>query len=64
MMLIIEIHVDTIEYDEKSPSTRKKRGDERPTGASQQQKTAGNRFWDAIKLSIPGSLITQNENEK
>jgi hypothetical protein len=64
MMLIIEIHVDTIENPETSPSTRKKREDERPKKAGQKQTTTGNRFWDAIKLSIPGSLIKQNENEK
>jgi hypothetical protein len=64
MMLIIEIHVDTIENTETSPSTRIKREDERPTRASQKSRTTGNRFWKAIKLSIPGSLIPQNRNER
>ena len=64
-MLIIEIHVDTIENAETSPSTRKNREQgKRPTKASQIQNTAGNRFWNAIKLSIPGSLIPQNKDEK
>jgi hypothetical protein len=61
-MLIIEIHVDTIE--ESKPSTRIKREDERPKKASDKTKTTGNRFWNAIKLSIPGSLIPQDENER
>ena len=63
-MLIIEIHVDTIENTEISPSTRTKREDERPTQASQKPVATGNRFWKAIKLSIPGSLISQNKNER
>lgn len=60
-MLIIEIHVDTIENAEMSPSTQPKREDERPTGASHKPKTTGNRFWKAIKVSIPGSLKQQNK---
>jgi hypothetical protein len=62
MMLIIEIHVDTIE--ESKPSTRKKREDERLNKASDKSKNTGNRFWNAIKLSIPGSLIPQDKNER
>ena len=61
-MLIIEIHVDTIE--ESKPSTRMKREDERPKKPRDKTKTTGNRFWNAIKLSIPGSLIPQDENER
>ena len=62
MMLIIEIHVDTIE--ESNSSTRKKRKDERPTRASHKSKNTGNRLWKAINLRFPGSLIPQDKNEK
>ena len=61
-MLIIEIHVDTIE--ESKPSTQNKREDERQNKASSKSKNKGSRFWKAIKLSIPGSLIPQDENER
>ena len=66
-MLIIEIHVDTIE--ESNPSTRKKREDEgsklsSPKRASHKSKHTGNRFLKAIKLSFPGSLIPQDKNER
>lgn len=60
-MLIIEIHVDTIENADAPSSTNKKRSDERSTRANLKSKTTGNRFWNAIKLSIPGSLISQNK---
>ena len=63
-MLIIEIHVDTIENTEKSPSTQKNREGERPTRAGQKSKTPGNRFWKAINLSFPGSQKHQNKNER
>ena len=63
-MLIIEIHVDTIEDTEKSSSTTIKRVDERPTRADQKSNTTGNRFWNAIKVSFPGSLIPQNKKER
>ena len=63
-MLIIEIHVDTIENAEKSPSTQPKREDERTTKVKNNPITTGNRFWNAIKLSIPGSLIPQDKNER
>ena len=61
-MLIIEIHVDTIE--ESNPSTRKQREDERRKKAGEKTHTTGNRFWNAIKLSIPGSLIPQDKNKR
>jgi len=62
-MLIIEIHVDTIESADAPPSTRPKREDERPKRASKDLKITGNRFWNAIKVSIPGSLIPQNKEK-
>ena len=58
-MLIIEIHVETIE--ESNPSTRKKREDERPKRAINKTKNTSNRFWKAIKLSFPGSLIPHDK---
>ena len=66
-MLIIEIHVDTVE--DANPSTRKIREDEgsrpsSPTKANEKSKHTGNRFWNAIKLSFPGSLKPQDKNEK
>ena len=62
-MLIIEIHVDTVE--DANPSTRKIREDEgsRPSSPTKSKHT-GNRFWNAIKLSFPGSLKPQDKNEK
>ena len=62
-MLIIEIHVDTIESADTPPSTRAKREVERSKGASQKLKPTGNRYWNAIKLSIPGSLLPQNKTK-
>jgi hypothetical protein len=61
MMLIIEIHVDTIENEDSSPSTHTKREDERPTEARKRIKHTGNRFWESIKVSIPGSLKSKNK---
>ena len=66
-MLIIEIHVDTVE--ESKPSTRKQRegeGPERggPKRAKNKSKQTGNRFWKAINLNFPGSLIPQDKNER
>lgn len=67
-MLIIEIHVDTIESvdsanaDNTSPSTHSKREDERLKKAGYLSKiTTDDRFWKAIKLSIPGSLMSQSK---
>ena len=60
-MLIIEIHVDTIENEDSSPSTHTKREDERPTKARKTIKNTGNRFWEVIKVSIPGSLTPNNK---
>ncbi len=60
-MLIIEIHVDTIENAETSQSTQPKREDERSEKVKNNPITTGNRFWNAIKVSIPGSLIQQNK---
>ena len=59
-MIIIEIHVDTIENADTSPSTQTKREDERPAMAKHNPITTGNRFWNAIKVSIPGSLVQKN----
>lgn len=66
-MLIIEIHVDTVE--ESNPSTRKKREDKSPERGSsrrakQKSKHTGNRIWKAINLNFPGSLKQQDKNEK
>jgi hypothetical protein len=71
-MLIIEIHVDTVE--ETKPSTRKQRADEAPKPgapkrgapkrAKNKSKHTGNRFWKAINLNFPGSLIPQDKNER
>ena len=58
-MLIIEIHVDTIE--ETNPSTQPK-ADEGSKRASKKSPTAGNRVWNAI-ISIPGSLIPQSKTK-
>ena len=63
-MLIIEIHVDTIENAETSPSTRKEREGEQPKRTGQKSKTAGNRFWKAINLRFPGSLIPQDKDKR
>ena len=63
-MLIIEIHVDTIENAEVSPSTQPKREDERPTRASQKPINTGNRLWKAINLRFPGSLTPKDKNER
>ncbi|HBX68756.1 MAG TPA: hypothetical protein DEH25_05080 [Chloroflexi bacterium] len=57
-MLIIEIHVETIE--ETNPSTQHQRADEGPKRVNKKSTNTGNRFWNAIKLSIPGSLNQQN----
>ena len=63
-MLIIEIHVDTIENAEASPSTRQKREAERPKRASDHSQIAGSRLWKAIKHRAPGYLIQFHKNEK
>ena len=60
-MLIIEIHVDTIE-DKKISSTDKKREEVRPTRVNKRTKSPSNRFWDSLKLSIPGSLKKEDKN--
>ena len=60
-MLIIEIHVDTIENTESAASTQLKREDERLTKVKKESNSKGNRFWNAIKVSIPGS---KKENER
>jgi hypothetical protein len=62
MMLIIDIHVDTVE--DTNPSTRKIREDERPKRVKNSSKKTENRFWNAIKLSFPDSLIPQDENKR
>ena len=64
MMLIIEIHVETIENTDTIPSTHKKREDERPTRASQKSNIIGNRFWKIATLRFPGSLIQKIDNER
>jgi len=58
MMLIIEIHAETIE--ESNSSTHPKWEDEHNKKTNKNLRTSRSRFWEAIKLSIPGSLITQN----
>jgi hypothetical protein len=63
MMLIIEIHVDTIENPETNPSTQTKREDERQVKAENQIINHGNRFWKAVKISFPDFLAKQNKNE-
>jgi hypothetical protein len=60
MMLLIEIHVETIENAETPSSTQEKRGDERPIRVRQKQNTISNRLWNAVKMSIPGSLKRRN----
>lgn len=60
-MIIIEIHVDTIENAETSPSTQPKREDERSAKANHNLLTTGTRLWDAIKMSFPGSLLLNNK---
>jgi hypothetical protein len=67
MMLIIEIHVDTVE--ESKTSTRNKREDKAPKRggpkrATNKSKHTGNRLWKAINLNFPGSLISQDKNER
>ena len=66
-MLIIEIHVDTVE--ETNPSTRKQRADKgpergSPNRARNKSKHTGSRLWKAINLNFPGSLIQQDKNER
>jgi len=67
MMLIIDIHVDTVE--ETNPSTRKIREDKvskrsSPIRVKNSSKKTENRFWNAIKLSFSDSLTPQEENER
>ena len=62
MMLIIEIHVDTIE--ETNSSTRTRREDERPNRADDKTQTGGSRIWKAFKHRVPGYLIQYHKNEK
>jgi hypothetical protein len=63
MMLIIEIHVDTIENAEPAASTQLKREDESLIKVKKESNSTGNRFWNAIKVSIPGSLIQKRKVE-
>ena len=62
-MLIIEIHVDTVENAEPAASTQLKREDERLTKVLKNSSITGNRFWNAIKVSIPGSLVQKRKME-
>jgi hypothetical protein len=64
MMLIIEIHVDTIENSETNSSTSTRWQDEHPTRVNQKTKNIGNRFWKAININFPGSLKTKNKKER
>ena len=59
-MLIIEIHVETIE--ETNPSTHHERADEGPKRGHKNSRNTGHRLWNAI-ISIPGSLIPQNNTK-
>ena len=61
-MLIIEIHVDTVENAEPA-STQLNREDERLTKVNKNSSSMGNRFWNAIKVSIPGSLVQKRKLE-
>ena len=61
-MLIIEIHVDTVENAEPA-STQLNREDERLTKVNKNSSSMGNRFWYAIKVSIPGSLVQKRKLE-
>ena len=61
-MLIIEIHVDTVENAEPA-STQLNREDERLTKVNKNSSSMGNRFWNAIKVSIPGSLVQKRKME-
>jgi hypothetical protein len=63
MMLIIEIHVDTVENAEPAASTQRKREDERLKKVNNNSNSTGNRFWNAIKVSIPGSLVQKRKME-
>jgi hypothetical protein len=63
MMLIIEIHVDTIENAEPAASTQLKREDERLKKVNNKSISTGSRFWNAIKVSIPGSLVQKRKME-
>jgi hypothetical protein len=60
MMLIIEIHVDTIE--ESKPSTPNA-ADGRPKRVNKKSKNTGNRFWNTIRFSSHGSLIHKENNK-
>jgi hypothetical protein len=62
MMLIIEIHAETIE--ESNPSTHPKWEDERSKQAKENSQTTGNRFWKAFKRRVPGYLIQYHKDEK
>ena len=63
-MLIIEIHVDTVENAEQAASTQlKQREDERLKKGNNNPNRTGNRFWNAIKVSIPGSLVQKRKME-
>ena len=64
-MLIIEIHVDTIEESNSSTSKTVDESSLRssPKRATQKKNNEGSRFWNTIRFSFPGSLI-QKENHK
>ena len=64
MMLIIEIHVDTVENAEPAASTQvKQREDDRLKKGKNNSSSTGNRFWNAIKVSIPCSLVQKRKME-
>ena len=63
-MLIIEIHVETIENSDAHPSTAEKRSDEEPKRGSDKSNSPGSRFWKTFKHRVPGYLIQYHKNEK
>jgi len=63
-MLIIDIHVDTIENEKNPTSTSTKPVDGKQTKVKRKSILRNTGFWKTIKVSFPGPLNQQEDKNK